>query len=96
MKTYAATVGLAVLSSALSSYVTGGVFATSSAVRQVITPELSAFVKNALEEAAIPGLSMGVVRLDESRSPTVELAAWGKQTEEGDGNDVMHGVEATN
>ncbi|KAM5537978.1 hypothetical protein V8D89_008454 [Ganoderma adspersum] len=31
---------------------------------------------------------MGVVRLNSSHSPVVEAAAWGRQTEEGDGNDL--------
>ncbi|RDX43399.1 beta-lactamase/transpeptidase-like protein [Lentinus brumalis] len=57
--------------------------------RGVITPGLSAYVKNALQTASIPGLSMGIVRLAEGRHlPAVELAAWGKQTEDGDGEDL--------
>ncbi|KAI0695190.1 beta-lactamase/transpeptidase-like protein [Cerioporus squamosus] len=55
----------------------------------VITPHLSAYVKNVLETASIPGLSMGIVRLAQgTRTPVVELGAWGKQTEDSDGDDL--------
>ncbi len=61
--------------------------------RVVITPQLSAYVKNALQTASIPGLSMGIVRLAEGRHlPAVELAAWGKQTEDADGEDLTPDV----
>ncbi|RPD57950.1 beta-lactamase/transpeptidase-like protein [Lentinus tigrinus ALCF2SS1-6] len=59
-----------------------------SRMRGIITPQLSTFVKDILDEASIPGLSMGVVRLNKDRSPVVELAAWGKKTEDGDGDDL--------
>ncbi|KAI1786346.1 beta-lactamase/transpeptidase-like protein [Ganoderma leucocontextum] len=55
---------------------------------KVITPAVSAFVEDALLKSSIPGLSMGVVRLNSSCQPVVELAAWGRQTEEGDGNNL--------
>ena len=55
---------------------------------KVITPAISTFVEESLIRSSIPGLSMGVVHLDSSRSPVVETAAWGRQTEEGDGNDL--------
>ncbi|KAI0645099.1 beta-lactamase/transpeptidase-like protein [Trametes meyenii] len=55
---------------------------------RVITPGVSAFVQELLDRSAIPGLSLGVVRLDNDRQPTIERASWGRQTEEGDGNDL--------
>ena len=60
----------------------------ASDLHRVITPGVSAFVEASLIRSRIPGLSMGVVHLDSSRSPVVETAAWGRQTEEGDGNDL--------
>ncbi len=60
----------------------------SSSFPKVITPTVSAFVENALIRSSIPGISMGVVRFNSSHQPVVELAAWGRQTEEGDGNNL--------
>ncbi|KAI0669553.1 beta-lactamase/transpeptidase-like protein [Trametes maxima] len=54
----------------------------------VITPDVSAFVQGVLDRSAIPGLSLGVVRLEDNKHPTVEQTSWGRQTEEGDGNDL--------
>ena len=61
----------------------------------LITPRLSAFVEDALEAASIPGLSMGVVRLDKNRGPIAEHGSWGRQTEDADGNDLTPEVSAT-
>ncbi|KAI0327940.1 beta-lactamase/transpeptidase-like protein [Cubamyces sp. BRFM 1775] len=55
---------------------------------KVITPAVSAFVESVLNSSTIPGISMGVVRLDQSRQPIVEVAAWGRQTEESEGHDL--------
>ncbi|TBU44391.1 beta-lactamase/transpeptidase-like protein [Dichomitus squalens] len=55
---------------------------------RVITPAVSAFIEDALATSTIPGLALGVVRLDENRQHMVELEAWGRQTEEGDGDDL--------
>ena len=61
----------------------------------LITPQLSAFVEDVLEAASIPGLSMGVVRLDKNRSPIAEHGSWGKQTEDYDGNDLTPDVSTS-
>ncbi|KAI0629472.1 beta-lactamase/transpeptidase-like protein [Trametes polyzona] len=59
---------------------------------KVITPAVSSFVEGVLDRSTIPGISMGVVRLAEfkdERGPAVELAAWGRRTEEStNGNDL--------
>ena len=55
---------------------------------KVITPTISAFVEDVLATSIIPGIAMGVVRLKVTGPPSVELAAWGRQTEEGDGDDL--------
>lgn len=55
----------------------------------IITPDVSAFVEGVLNSSTIPGVTMGVVRLAPAdKQPVVELAAWGRQTEEGDGHDL--------
>lgn len=55
----------------------------------VITPDVSAFVEGVLNSSTIPGVTVGVVRLAPAdKQPVVELAAWGRQTEEGDGHDL--------
>ncbi|KAI9067465.1 beta-lactamase/transpeptidase-like protein [Trametes sanguinea] len=55
---------------------------------EVITPDVSRFVEGVLNVSTIPGLSMGVVRLDDAKQPVVELAAWGRRTEDGGGIDL--------
>ncbi|PCH42876.1 beta-lactamase/transpeptidase-like protein [Wolfiporia cocos MD-104 SS10] len=60
--------------------------ATSS--KRLITPELSAFIEGLRESAQIPGVTLGVVQLQDGQTPRVELNAWGRQTEEGDGKDL--------
>ncbi|KAI0664036.1 beta-lactamase/transpeptidase-like protein [Cubamyces menziesii] len=66
----------------------GETLAANPYVKKVITPAVSGFVESVLNRSTIPGISMGVVRLDQSRQPIVELAAWGRQTEESDGHDL--------
>lgn len=69
----------------LSGVATAAVLSPST----VITPDVSAFVESALNSSTIPGVTMGVVRLAPvDKQPVVELAAWGRQTEEGDGHDL--------
>ncbi|OSC96792.1 beta-lactamase/transpeptidase-like protein [Trametes coccinea BRFM310] len=60
----------------------------SVVLRKVITSDVSRFVEDVLNASTIPGLSMGVVRLDNVRQPVVELAAWGRRTEDGDRDDL--------
>lgn len=55
----------------------------------VITSDVSTFVEGVLNSSTIPGVTMGVVRLAPAdKQPVVELAAWGRQTEEGNGRDL--------
>ncbi|KAH9855877.1 beta-lactamase/transpeptidase-like protein [Lenzites betulinus] len=56
---------------------------------KLITSDVSIFVERILNGSAIPGVSLGVVRLNHTdKQPVVELAAWGRRTEEGDGHDL--------
>ena len=64
------------------------IFTVPRSAGEVITPAISAFVQDVLAASTIPGIAMGVVRLKETGPPSVELAAWGRQTEEGDGDDL--------
>ena len=70
----------------------GEILAANPYYTKVITPAVSGFVESVLNSSTIPGISMGVVRLDPSRQPIVELAAWGRQTEESDGHDLSPDV----
>ncbi|KAI0350602.1 beta-lactamase/transpeptidase-like protein [Trametes cingulata] len=54
----------------------------------VISAGVSDFVKTLLDASTIPGVSMGVVRLASDNQPIVDLDAWGRRTEESDGNDL--------
>jgi hypothetical protein len=51
---------------------------------QAITPALSSFTRRLLSEAGAPGLSLGIVYLDEDNSVQTEYGAWGNMTEDGD------------
>ena len=64
----------------------------ASFLPKVITPAISSFVEDVLLKSNIPGISMGVVRLNSTRLPVAELAAWGRMTEEGNGNDLSSKV----
>ena len=61
-------------------------------LRKIITPTVSHFVSNVTHQAQIPGLSMGVVRLGADQDAIVELATWGNQTEEDNGDDMKPDV----
>ena len=58
----------------------------------IITPAVSHFVSDVTRQAQIPGLSMGVVRLGADQEAIVELATWGNQTEEDNGEDMKPNV----
>lgn len=47
-------------------------------LKKVITPELEDLIVGILNEATVPGLTLGVVH-----SGGVEFGSWGKKTEEG-------------
>lgn len=48
-----------------------------------ITPEISALAESLITNYHVPGVSVGVVRLNGS-SITMEYGAWGNRTEDGD------------
>ena len=48
-----------------------------------ITPEISALAESLIADYNVPGISVGVVRLNGS-SVTTEFGAWGNRTEDGD------------
>lgn len=52
--------------------------------KEVITPELSSFISHIVEENKIPGLTLGIVH----SNGTVEQAAWGIKSEEGEATAV--------
>ncbi|KAI0767194.1 beta-lactamase/transpeptidase-like protein [Fomes fomentarius] len=60
-----------------------------TAPNTLITPQVFAFVKDVLDKATIPGLSMGIVRLrSQSRFPDIQLATWGRRTEHAEDDDM--------
>lgn len=59
-------------------------FQAADSLKQAITPELSAYVENLIHDAAVPGLSLGVVRLSDHGSIYTEFGAWGNSTEDFD------------
>lgn len=64
-----------------------------TAPNTLVTPQVFAFVKDVLDKATIPGLSMGIVRLrSQSRFPDVQLATWGRQTEDAEDDDMTSDV----
>ncbi|KAL1945494.1 hypothetical protein VTO73DRAFT_2345 [Trametes versicolor] len=81
--------GIAWLTTA-TDFPSGVTAAAGLAPTTVITPDVSAFVEGVLNSSTIPGVTMGVVRLAPAdKQPVVELAAWGRQTEESDGHDLI-------
>ncbi|EIW63119.1 beta-lactamase/transpeptidase-like protein [Trametes versicolor FP-101664 SS1] len=55
----------------------------------ILSPAFHAFVDEVRENASVPGISVGVVRLSgDNTKPQVELASWGRKTEDGDANDL--------
>ncbi|RDX40970.1 beta-lactamase/transpeptidase-like protein [Lentinus brumalis] len=50
--------------------------------KSAITPEISAYVADLLKDRYVPGLSVGVVRVD-GDSVVTEFGAWGNMTEDG-------------
>ncbi|KAH9889349.1 beta-lactamase/transpeptidase-like protein [Cubamyces lactineus] len=72
----------------LQLYLAASGIRKSPSSTNVITHELSHFVQEVLNSSTIPGLSLGVVRLADDKTPVVEFAAWGRQTEESAENDL--------
>ncbi|RPD58606.1 beta-lactamase/transpeptidase-like protein [Lentinus tigrinus ALCF2SS1-7] len=55
---------------------------SASRSKSAITPEISAYAEGLLKEKQVPGLSVGVVRVD-GDSIVTEFGAWGNVTEDG-------------
>ena len=60
--------------------------------RTAITPEISAYAEGLLKARQVPGLSVGIVRVD-GDSIVTEFGAWGNMTE--DGNATKPEVRST-
>ncbi|KAI0669583.1 beta-lactamase/transpeptidase-like protein [Trametes maxima] len=54
----------------------------------ILSSKFYQFVEEVRKEAAIPGISIGVVRLDDEKQPVTQVASWGRKTEDGDGHDL--------
>ncbi|OJT11117.1 hypothetical protein TRAPUB_12401 [Trametes pubescens] len=62
---------------------------SSSSKESIFSPDFRAFVEELRINASIPGISVGAVRFSgDGKTPQVELASWGRKTEEGDGHDL--------
>ena len=84
--------GIGVLSLIRAQQIPLGYVASTIHPKQVITPAISDYVEDVMKEAQIPGLSMGVVRLQLGKEPIVELANWGNRTEDDNGADLTSDV----
>ncbi|KAI8992781.1 beta-lactamase/transpeptidase-like protein [Trametes punicea] len=60
----------------------------------LLSPEFQAFVEELRSNASIPGISLGVVRLDDDKRPITQLASWGRKSEDGDGHDLTPDASA--
>ena len=60
--------------------------------QRVITPAVSEFVQDVIQNAQIGGMSVGVVELGSGQRPAVEFATWGNRTEEDNGADLKPNV----
>nr|VWO99815.1 Polyketide synthase [Ganoderma boninense] len=54
----------------------------------IVSPEWHAYIEQLRLNDSLPGISVGVVRFGEDKEPEVQLASWGRKTEEGDGHDM--------
>nr|VWO96016.1 Alcohol dehydrogenase 1 [Ganoderma boninense] len=54
----------------------------------ILSPEWHAYIEQLRRNDSLPGISVGVVRFGEDREPEVQLASWGRRTEEGHGHDM--------
>lgn len=53
-------------------------------MERMITQDISLYAERALTRWNTPGLSLGIVRVNESGEVRTEFAGWGKATEHGD------------
>ncbi|KAJ3002538.1 hypothetical protein NUW54_g4980 [Trametes sanguinea] len=54
----------------------------------ILSPEFLSFVDELRNNVSIPGISLGVVRLNDDKQPVTQLAAWGRKTEDADEDDL--------
>ncbi|KAI1795410.1 beta-lactamase/transpeptidase-like protein [Ganoderma leucocontextum] len=54
----------------------------------ILSLEWHAYIEQIRQNDSIPGISVGVVRVGEDKAPVMQLASWGRKTEEGDGHDM--------
>ncbi|KAI0780020.1 beta-lactamase/transpeptidase-like protein [Fomes fomentarius] len=54
----------------------------------LISPQFGSFIDEIRNNGSIPGISIGVVRLDNEQKPVAQLGSWGQKTEDGDGHDL--------
>ncbi len=62
----------------------------------LISPQFGSFIDEIRKNGSIPGISIGVVRLDNEQKPVVQLGSWGQKTENGDGHDLTPDVRNSN
>ena len=60
----------------------------------ILSPEWYAYIEQLRQNDSIPGISVGVVQIGEDKKPGVQLASWGRKTEEGDGHDMTPDVRS--
>ena len=58
----------------------------------ILSPEWHTFIEQLRQTDSLPGVSVGVVRFGEDKEPEVQLASWGRKTEEGNGHDLTTDV----
>ncbi|KAI0742466.1 beta-lactamase/transpeptidase-like protein [Daedaleopsis nitida] len=56
--------------------------------RELLSASFDSFIDEIRRNGSIPGVAVGVVRLGEDNEPYVQLGAWGRRTEDGDGHDL--------
>ncbi|KAM5537317.1 hypothetical protein V8D89_009047 [Ganoderma adspersum] len=54
----------------------------------ILSPEWHAYIEQIRQNDSIPGVSIGVVRFGKDKNSEVQLASWGRKTEEGDGHGI--------
>ncbi len=49
----------------------------------ILSPEWHAYIEQIRQNDSISGISVGVVQVGEDNNPEVQLASWGRKTEDG-------------
>ncbi|KAI0363941.1 beta-lactamase/transpeptidase-like protein [Pilatotrama ljubarskyi] len=60
----------------------------SASDNPILSPTFHSFVDELRKNTSIPGISIGAVRLGKDKKPQVYLASWGRNTEDGDADDL--------